>query len=53
MQIADVAGRGEQGAQSAQRSVAEFIDDFCGTRVQRRPRIYGLQQGNFKWQPTG
>jgi hypothetical protein len=33
MQIADVAGRSEQGAQSAPRGIAEFIDDFCGTRV--------------------
>ena len=33
MQIADVAGRSEQGARSAQRGIAEFIDDFCGTRV--------------------
>ena len=33
MQIADVAGRSEQGAQSAQRGIAEFIGDFCGTRV--------------------
>lgn len=38
MQIADIAGRAEQGSQSAQRGIAEFIDDFCGTRVPGRPR---------------
>ena len=38
MQIAEVAGRGEQGGQVAQRGIAEFIDDFCGTRVPGRPR---------------
>jgi len=38
LQIAEVAGRGEQGGQAAQTRFAEFIDDFCGTRVPGRPR---------------
>jgi hypothetical protein len=37
VQIAEAAGRGEQGGKSAQSQIARFIDEYCGTPPHPRP----------------
>jgi hypothetical protein len=37
VQIAEVAGRAEQGGKSAQSQIAEFVDEYCGTPPHPRP----------------
>jgi len=37
VQIAEAAGRGEQGGKSAQSKIADFADDFCGTPPHPKP----------------